>query len=85
MMSTSDSFKMFNERVRKFLWILGLHAFSLILFFVFLDFILGGIIFYQYVFLAENESPRVAGNTLKFNVQTYQQVLGELQTREQGN
>lgn len=81
----SDILKTSAVRIKKILWILGSRAFFLILFFVFLDFILGGFIFYKYVFLAVREESKVAENVLKFDVKTYQEVLGELQARDQSN
>ena len=68
----------------KVLWVLGLHAFGLILLLIFIDFILGGFIFYKYVFLAESEEPKITETILKFNVGAYQNVMGEIQARERG-
>ena len=85
MKSISDVSKTLAAKTKKILWILGLHAFLLILFLVFVDFILGSFIFYKYVFLAEKEEPKVTENILKFDDKAYQEVLGELQAREQGN
>ena len=77
--------KILSVRTKKTLWILGLHAFFLILFFVLIDFIVGGFVFYQNVFLAEKEEPNATESIIKFNVKDYQDVLGELQAREQNN
>ena len=74
----NDIFNGLLVKAQKFLWFLGLHAFSFILFFVFLSFILGIGIFYKYVFLAERVKPTVTENVIKFNVKTYQEVLKEL-------
>lgn len=85
MKSTADILKMLSIRIKKILWILGFRAFLLILILVFIDLLWGGFIFYKYVFLVENEGPKAAQNIVKFDVKTYQAVLGELQTREQSN
>ncbi|MCX6718590.1 MAG: hypothetical protein NTY81_03265 [Candidatus Staskawiczbacteria bacterium] len=85
MKSISDIFKIFGERIKKILWFLGLHAFALILFLIFTGFILGGFIFYKYVFLAEKEASVGAENILKFDEKSYQDVLKELQAREESN
>lgn len=77
--------KTLTVKIKKALWILGLHAFSLILFLVLVDIILGGFIFYKYVFLTEKEEPKVTENIFKFDTKTYQDVLKELQTRGQGD
>ena len=75
MKSLFNIFKNLLTKVQKTLWILGLHAFSLILFLVFIIFILGGYIFYEYVFLPEKAEPVVTENIIKFDVKTYQEVL----------
>lgn len=85
MKSISDILKTLFARIKKILWNLGLHAFSIILLFIFIDFIFGGVIFYKYVFSAEKEEPKVTENILKFDEKTYLEVLGELQARGQGN
>ena len=85
MKSISDILKILTVKTKKILWILGLRAFLLILFLVFIDFIIGSFIFYKYVFLAEKEEPKITKNILKFDDKTYQEVLGELQTREQSS
>ena len=85
MKSTSDILKKLTLGIKKTLWILGLHAFLLILFLVFVDFILGGFIFYKYVFLAKKEEYKVTENIIKFDAKTYQDVLRRLQENEQSN
>jgi hypothetical protein len=81
----SDISKALAEMTKKILWTLGLYAFLLILFLVFVDFILGGFIFYKYVFFAEKKEPKISGSILKFDDNAYQKVIGELQRREQGS
>ena len=85
MKSESDKSKVFKAKIKKIVLAFGLHAFSLILFFVLVDILIGGFIFYNYVFLAENATPQTAGSILKFNNAAYQELLGQLQTREQSN
>lgn len=84
MKSTPDIIKTLSAQIRKSIWFLGLHAFSLILFLIFIDVILGGFVFYSYVFLAERETPKATGNITKFDLKTYQDVLDELQANGQG-
>ena len=81
--SIQDTSKKLSAEVQKALWTLGLHAFSLILFFVFIGLIFGANVFLKYVFTAETAVPTVSGSIVKFNVQTYQSVLKELQARNQ--
>lgn len=81
----SNTIKTLVVRTRKTLWALGLNAFWLILFFVILDVILGGLIFYKYVFLAEREEFKVEESIVKFNEEVYQKVLVELQAKDQSS
>ena len=74
-----------TAEIKKTFWILGSRAFLLVLLLIFIDFILGGFIFYKYVFLAEKEEPNVTENVIKFNNKDYQDVMEELQAREQSN
>jgi len=85
MKSASETLKILAVKAKKILWTIGLHAFSLIIFFVFIDFIIGSFIFYKYVFLVERQKPIVTGNIIKFNDKAYQAVLGELRAKEQGD
>ena len=78
----SDILKEITTRIKKTFWILGLYAFWVILFFIFINFILGGFVFYKYVFLAESEEPKITETILKFNVGAYQNVMKEIQARE---
>jgi hypothetical protein len=82
---TFSSPKNLKAKVKKFVWILGLNAFSLILFLVFVDLILGGAIFYNYVFLAKNQEPQITENIVKFDLEAYQQVLEKLPVQEPDN
>jgi len=68
-------------KAKKIIWTLGLHAFLVIIFLIIVDFILGNIVFYKYVFLAEKETPTTEKNVLRFDDKTYQEVLKKLQER----
>ncbi len=85
MKSFSDIFKTLVLETKRDLWTMGLHAFSLILFFVFIDFILGGMVFYKYVFLAETQEPNAIEGVLKFDDKTYKKIMTELTAKEQEN
>lgn len=80
-----DISKIIIYRLKKILWVLGLHAFLLILILIILSFILGSFVFYKYVFLAERKKPDTIINVLKFDVKTYQETLNRLQARAQGD
>src|SRR3989344_3646355 len=69
------------DDLKKIPWILGRHAFLVILVLIVCA-IMGGIfLFYTYVVSAKT-SP-VAGETVKFKYNTYQNVLKEWQLKEQ--
>lgn len=84
MKSISDILKNLTAGSKNILWKLGLHAFWVILFFVLIDFIIGGFIFYKYVFLAERAVPQASENIIKFDSKAYQSVLEKIQP-ELGN
>jgi predicted PurR-regulated permease PerM len=79
MISIYDILNIISTKIKKTFWFLGLHAFSLIIFLVFIGIILGGFVFYKYVFVATNDRPNTAGNILKFDEKKYQNILKELQ------
>jgi hypothetical protein len=85
MESKTNILKKITAIVQKTFWILGLHAFSIILISILVDIALGGLIFYKYVFLAESQSPTVTESIVKFDEKGYQKVVGELQSRQQSN
>ncbi len=68
---------------KKILWIIGRHAFAVILILILLDVLFGGFLFYKYVYSAENKNPDIDGNYFKFNDTAYQQVLTQWQSRDQ--
>ena len=82
MKTTADILKITIEDTKKLFWFLGLHAFSVIIFFIFVDVIFGGFVFYQYVYLAEKAQLTTVENIIRFNSNNYQNVLQELQSRE---
>lgn len=74
--------KTFKVKVKKIFWVLGLHAFWLILLFVFIDLMFGSFIFYKYVFSAEGDEGSVTGTIIEFNERSYKNILEELHARE---
>jgi len=85
MKSILDIIKIITIKTPKIIWLLSLNAFLLILILVFVDFIIGGLVFYDYVFSADKEQPKITGSIIKFDDETYQKVLGELQARDQNS
>jgi hypothetical protein len=65
------------------LWVLALNAFWFILLTIFVEVLLGGFLFYKYVVVAEQRTPEVTKNFLKFNEKAYNNVMQELQNRGQ--
>lgn len=80
---TVDISKKLGVIAKKIIWFLGLHAFLLILFLIFVDFIFGGFVLYKYIFLTEKLKPEITGSILKFNDKAYQKLIVEFQIREQ--
>jgi hypothetical protein len=79
----SGIFKTITLKIKKIIWVLGLHAFSLLLLLVFISIILGGFIFYKYVFLAERKQPEATQNVIKFDYNAYKDVLEKIQPTQQ--
>jgi len=84
MKSISDILKVLTVKISKTVWFLGLHAFLFILSLVLVGCILGRIVFYRYAFLPEKEGYKATENVLRFDYKSYQNVLNELQAKEQG-
>ena len=82
MKSSKEYSKNLAIKSKEIIWFFGLHAFSLILLFVFLELIYGGFIFYKYVALVETAEPKVVTGVLKFDEIKYQRVINEIQLRK---
>lgn len=83
---SSNISKKIIKKIKNIFWFLGLHAFSLILFLIFIDFIIGSFIFYKYVFLAQKEDPKDnSGIILKFNDRAYDNLLQKIELKNQIN
>ena len=61
----------------------GEHFFLSFLIVTFIAFILGGLIFYRYIFVPKNAEVNILESPVFFNVDIYKKVLEELQNREQ--
>lgn len=71
--------KEFSNKSSRFL---GEHFFFSFLLLFFLTLILGSLIFYHYVFLAEKTEPNISERTIFFNEEAYKKVLEEWGNRE---
>lgn len=68
---------------KKILWAIGKRAFLGVLVLILLDMLLGVMLFYKYVYLAENKVAQINGESLQFNDGVYQKVLNQWQARDE--
>lgn len=61
----------------------GRHAFSVILVLILFSILLGGVLFYRYVFLVSAEESNISENSLKLREDLYQKILNQWQLQEQ--
>lgn len=81
-----DKFKIFNikpGKIKKIPWFLGLNAFWIILFLIFIELVAGAFLFYKYAFLAVRYEPKIIDSDFKFKSNIYQSVLKEWQEKNQ--
>lgn len=71
-----------KEKIKKFFYFLGIHVFSIILIFIFIDLLIGGWLFYKYVILANQQELDAQVDSFKFDENAYQNVLIELEERD---
>ena len=69
-------------RIKRIPWVIGIHAFQCILILILVELMLGGLLFYQYIFLPKNSDPEIATYADKFGERTYQSILKEWKERE---
>lgn len=72
-----------NNIIKKLPLTLASHAFSLILLFILCDIMIGGFLFYQYVFLVTSYQPEALPSTVTFKSVLYQDVLNQWQAQQQ--
>jgi hypothetical protein len=81
-LSFKPEFRKIKEFSNKSLRFLGEHFFFSFLLIFLLTLILGGFIFYHYVFLAETTEHNIFEITIFFNEEAYEKVLEEWGNRE---
>jgi hypothetical protein len=69
--------------VKKAPWLLGRHAFVIVLMLIMLDLIFGAVVFYKYIFLVEASQSEITQNYSGFKKDTYQEILKIWETRDQ--
>ena len=70
------------NKTKKIFWILGMHAFLVIVIIVLLELFLGGFLFYRYVFLAERKEPEIVDHSFQFKEGAYQEILDQWDQRD---
>jgi len=74
----TDIAKKILSKIKCFFWVLGLHAFGLILVVIFIEVLIGGFMFYRYVIVAQEHIPQVEGTIIQFNENAYNSLLSRL-------
>jgi len=69
--------------IKKIPWILGKHAFIVILSLVILSALFGVLLFYNCIFLVRISNPRITESSATFKTDIYQGILKDWQTRDQ--
>lgn len=75
MLNTSTIIKKEEVIAKKLPWVLGRHAFLVILVLVLLGFVISAILFYNYVTLIEAKDPQDSSASARFNSGAYQKIL----------
>lgn len=73
--------KIFNPK--KVCLYFGRHAFLFLLCIIFVEVILGALLYYKYAFLPENQTPQINSSTLRFSESDYYGILEEWQKRDE--
>lgn len=71
-----------KEDFKNLFWFLGANIFYVILFFVLIEILFGGFLFYEYVVLRKQQVPEIKDTTLKFQDSAYLSVFDKLDARE---
>src|SRR3990167_4840513 len=64
----------YKKKIKRIPWILGKNAFFCILILILIDILIGGFVFYQYVFLIETKELENISISNKFQESTYQSI-----------
>lgn len=75
--------KRFRGFFQKIFWKIGENPFPFLCFLIFFALIFGGLIFYQYAFLAEKKEPQVIETPFQFKEEIYQKILKEWDKRQE--
>lgn len=81
--SKIKTFHIKTDKIKKMPWVLGLNAFWIIIFLIFIEIAVGEFLFYKYVFLVETNESKVVDYNLKFKNNIYQKVLEKWEEKNQ--
>jgi len=76
-------FRIKTDKIKNAPWVLGLNAFWIIIFLIFVEIAVGEFLFYKYVFLVGNNELKTIDYNLKFKNNIYQRVLEKWQEKNQ--
>lgn len=75
-------FKKIKEFSKKIIFKLAENSLLVLVVLILITFLLGGLMFYKYSFLAEKKTPQIAPKSLKFKEDLYQKILETWQLRQ---
>ncbi|MEK7562387.1 MAG: hypothetical protein AAB509_01770 [Patescibacteria group bacterium] len=70
------------KNTKRVFWFLAVHIFFVILVLILFDILFGGLLFYKYIILTKNQEPSTTGKSFKFEEAIYQEIIGELASRQ---
>jgi len=77
-----ESLKTLFSKLKNTVWFLGIYSSLLLTLFIFLSFLLAGIVFYKYVYLVEKKEAIISQDVIKFDNTAYQEILERFQLGE---
>jgi len=78
-----DALKSAPSFVVEVIWLIGKRAFWLTILLILVDLIIGGAVFYKYVFYAENDKSYLNNPPLQFDENSYQEILSQWEKRDE--
>jgi len=79
----SDALKLAPSSAAKAIWSIGKRAFWLSMLLILIDLIIGGLVFYKYVFSAENDKSYLNNPPLQFDEKSYKEILSQWGKRDE--
>lgn len=74
--------KQLKESLKKIFWKIGENPLPAFCILIIVALIFGGLVFYQYSFLAEKKEPQIVERPLQFKEPLFQKILEEWQVRQ---